>query len=47
LIGEGIIKTNQWTKTIKDLFSDYEATRLNMSITEGQEVNNYLSDIKL
>lgn len=42
-----MLKTNNWTKTFKNLIGNPDAN-LNLSISDGQgEISSYLDDIKL
>lgn len=46
-IRETVIKGNDWTRTFKNLL-DNKDEKLNISLCDGkEEVNNYLSDVKL
>lgn len=46
-IKEEVLKTNNWTKTFKNLIGNPDAN-LNLSISDGQgEISSYLDDIKL
>lgn len=45
-IKETVCQNNNWTKTFKNLFGNHEGS-LNISISDGQEISSYLSDVKL
>ena len=47
VVREAVIKDNDWTKTFKNLLETKDGP-LNISLCDGkEEVNNYLSDVKL